>query len=258
MRERFKLPKPFLRSTLPMLAAILLLGTGVFTISFISITRISQSNERSKLERLDHYYESILSEIDALAISCSTSNEIIDILTGTEEQPELSYEAYHMAREYEKLLSAFIATRPYLREICIYIENGNGLVFTSTGFQALDRIERGQWLSEQVKVVQGGNMFIVPFSTGDQDFIRTGRPVLNSNGKIIGLIIFDLNISFLSEAYLPYRTYDGERLSVRTESGDLLFRYPRMDTEDRWMVSFSSRSGAFGWEYSLQIPYRSL
>lgn len=254
MKDRPRLIRLFLSHTLPLVAAVLLLGLGASLLSFQSTRWTSYDNEVRLLEQLNLYYENMLSEIDALNLIFSTNSQLVEALRTIMNTRRADYENYKLYQLYGNLLTAFLTARPYIDSIMMYLPNDQGLVFSDKGMTSLEETENGEWF---IAYMQSGHPDQAEFCLSGGN-VRISRPVRTASGVVSGVIVLDLKAQSLIDAYLPFRSYRGEHLKVETEDGLLLLEYPMGESRASRQVTFSSSSSAYALSYTLSVPFRTL
>ncbi len=239
----------YLSYLIPILVVVAILGGGSSLITRYIVNRNVEENARGQLRQIMTYYETILDGMDALTLQFSSNSEISRRFQAITKELSVDYNEYRESIILEGFVSSIMNSRELIEDIYIYVENPRKLILCSQyGFANLDANENKEWVDEyMVSTHLDSNS-----STLFKNFIRISRPITNSVGKQIGVIILDLKKDSLVKS-MPLS--NNASLSVYSESGELLFSAGDSDPDS---MIFSDKAEGHGWSYNLMYAKKEL
>ncbi len=245
----------FLRHSLPSIIVVCLLGGGAMMLSynFIRSNAIEQTNQT--LNQVESFYDVILTEIDSLSLMLVSNPEMMMRLRQIiSTHKGMDLDSYRDTKLIRSFIAAPPSARSYIHSIYIYLDNPNQIVLSSEqGFTYIDDLYDKSWFRSFKEIPYSDQIFSLRTrGPGSQDLIRIISPISNMDSQISGAIILDIKESFLSRAY---EFKSGEVLNVYNRTGDFLFSNDsnsrKADRKD--LMSFTTSSEQYGWQYSLDI-----
>ncbi len=249
----------FLRHSLPLVIVAFILGGGAMVMTRNSIRKNSILQANQKLDEVRSYYEVILDEMDSLSLMFSTNPEMMARLQRIlASDSDIDLDNYREVRLIRSFLAAPANARPYIHNIYVYLDNPQDLVLSADlAFMAIPYMEDSSWFATYKALPSANQSYservILKGGTAvELSVIRIMRPIINQANTRIGVIVLDIRERSLAQAY---RFQEGEVLTVRNRSGDLLFSNgatPSGHTEEH-MEYFHTQSAKYGWQYTLGV-----
>ncbi len=261
----------FLRHSLPLLVATVVLGIGAIAISVRFTAGESESQAMVQLAQVRSYYEVVLQEMDALNLMFSTNPEMMGRIERLFNANALDYENYRDYKLIKSTFSAMIYSRSSIDSVYVYVPNRKQRVLSSeNGIVPLSEMSDIGWYYSYFGYPGRGEFFAesaaipVPGQEGRRrSILRIYRALLDSNGSTKSLIVMNLvadRLNFDDPLELSKR---GRSLVVYDAADQelLAFGSPNLLTSSgapSGVRYFSLRSGRFGWSYVMGIPKASL
>ncbi len=232
---------------LPTLLIILVLGGGSTIISRYLVNRNLEDNARSELKQITTYYETVLDEMNSLALQFSSNSDILQRFRAITISRDIGYNEYRESRLFDSYINSAVNSHPYINAIYIYIENPQDLAFrSSNGFIKKEFIEHYDSFADYMASQHENESISMAFD----DIIRILRPITSSTGSQIGVIMLDLKKDYLINAISDMGP---TRLEVTTIDGPLLFaNWERSGKHD--MKTFTETNTSHNWIYTLSYP----
>lgn len=249
MKKTNRFLRLYLSYFLPILFVIIFLGGGATLISRIIINSKVEENAKGQLNQITTYYETVLQEMDSLTLQFSSNSEISRRFREITDGPDVNYNEYRESKIIGGLINAVMNAHQYIYDISIYISNTKGLILTAqNGFSDLAASSNKLWIEEYMKTTHPDRNMTNRVGS----FLRISRPITNSVGRQIGVIVLDLKKDVFSDNITPL---DNAFLKIYSENGELLFK---RGEENGRSIEFTFTGASSRWEYSLSYPKKDL
>lgn len=251
MRVRNRLVEIFIQHMMPLVLVVLVLGVSATVGSRVFTRRSSRAMAERMLQEAIAYYDNILDEMDSLTLMFGQNQELLDRLKQIQTQAgrrSLDFDAYQELKLILSVLSAPANSHPYISDILLYADNPGGMVVSSSSSVSFPvSLEETPWYAWWR---DGGTQQAIT-TAHEGAAIRFLRRFTSASRAMSGVIVLDLNASWLAQAY----TKEPGCLVVRDGSGNLLFR---TGADPKEAEAFVRQGSKYGLTYAYLLDKRSL
>lgn len=262
-----RLTRLFLRHSVPLFLALILLGGGAISITTRFLMDNQQHVAMQKLVQIQTYFEIILEEMDSLNIMFSTNPEIVNRLKSIMESDSWSLQDTRDIRSIRNYISATTHARAHIDSIYIYQENSKKRALSSlSGLVTLELMDDTNWYesyNEQSPSIEMWAESRDMLPTSDRvevkGFITIYRSIYNGSGKRTGVMVLNLLKQKLMTDNPGALLLGGERITISDRNHQTLLNIGSMMTKPIGrIVCFSLTSPRFGWIFDMDYPLKEL
>jgi len=262
-----RLVRIYIQQSLPLILAVLLLGTGTIAITSHSISVDSERQATRQLQSIESYYEAILEQMDSLNLMFTTNVEMVSHLKQLSSTENYSLQDYRDMRLIRSFLSASSNASPYIDSIYVFFDNSSHKVLSSNDslISLEDMNDQGWYDTFKGNLENPSDTYVQQVTldsegTAKKDILRIFRTIMDSSGKTTGVIVLNLLKDPIARDLSDKFLETGKLLYIRDQNGTLLFTIPyrNLDFKDSNLQYFTLVSPRYGWVYTLVANRKEL